>query len=551
MARGESSEAFDGVHVPKRTQRLFLAVAFLTLAVYLVSARGLPQTFDEQIVFDTTAALAHGNANIGPALQKEFRPGTGAARVAAGLTVARSDGRRAGIYGLGTSLVGAPLYTVGRLVADVSPPAKRAQVLVTATMFTDALITATTVLVLMMLCLLLGAPPAGAVLIGVSFGLGSYAYPHALTLFTEPGTGLCLIAAVLFAVRAARTGSRMDLFACGAGAGAALLFRVSAALFVPVIGLWLLIAAWRSREALGRETPTRSWQRRVVAFGAWFTAGAAGPLLAMLVVNWWRYGSASNFGYALGTATNQSYPIVRGVVNQWFSSGKSLFLYAPIAVVVVVGFARSVKRAPMEIALLASLVVLNTLFFARVQFWSGDWAWGPRYMQIVLPCLAAMAAPLTDVRGWRRALLVLSVLGLVFAALPAVLVRFTLIFWAAIRVMPPPNVLGPPVWDHSYYALVWHTLHWQQIGYQLRLLPHAFTNSLNHVTNPNGPTPLDRSPGAPRFEFWWLRGRDLGTTAVLLFASLPIIAAVAGVRVLNRYLESTPDLAAGGASRAV
>ncbi|HTD50068.1 MAG TPA: hypothetical protein VK771_05680, partial [Acidimicrobiia bacterium] len=234
-----------------------------------------------------------------------------------------------------------------------------------------------------------------------------------------------------------------------------------------------------------------------------------------------------------------------------FSSGKSLFLYAPIAVVVVFGFVRSVKRAPMEIALLAGLVAVNTLFFARVQFWSGDWAWGPRYMQIVLPCLAVMAAPLTGGRGWRRALVVVSALGFVFAAVPAVLVRFTLIFWAAIRVMPPPNVLGPPVWDHSYYALVWHTLHWQQIGYQLRLLPHAFTNSLNHVTNSNGPTPVDRAPGAPRIEFWWLRVRDLGATAVLLFATLPIVAAVAGVRVLDRALDSTPELAVGDISRVV
>jgi hypothetical protein len=550
MARGESSVAFDGVHVPKRTRRLFFAIAFLTLAAYLVSARGLPQTFDEQIVFDTTAALAHGKADISPALQKEFRPGTGAGQVAAGLTVERSDGRRAGIYGLGTSVVGAPLYLVGKLVADVSPPSKRAQVVLTATMFTDAVITATAVFVLMLLCLLLGAPPAGAALIGVSFGLGSYAYPHALTLFTEPGTALCLIAAVLFAVRAARAGSRVDLFVCGACAGAALLFRVSAALFLPVIGLWLLVAAWRSRDAVRGDRSASGWPQRMVEFGGSFTAGAVGPLVVMLVVNWWRYGSVSNFGYALGTATNQSYPIVRGVVNQWFSSGKSLFLFAPIAVVVVFGLVRSVKRAPMELTLLASLVIVNTLFFARVQFWSGDWAWGPRYLQIVLPCLAAMAAPLTDVRGWRRALVVVSVFGFLFAALPAVLVRFTLIFWSAIRVMPPPNVLGPPVWDHSYYALVWHTLHWQQIGYQLRLLPHALTNSLNHVTNAKGPTPVDRTPGAPRFEFWWLRARDLGTSAVLLFALLPIAAGVAGVRALNRYLETTSDSGAGGASQA-
>jgi len=551
MARGESSEAFDGVHVPKRTRRLFLAVAFLTLAVYLVSARGLPQTFDEQIVFDTTASLVHGKADISPALRKAFPNGTAAGAVAAGLTVEQSDGHRAGIYGLGTSAVGAPLYAVGKLIAEVSPPAKRAQVVLTATMFTDGLITATTVFMLMLLCLLLGAPPVGAVLIGASFGLGSYAYPHALTLFTEPGTALCVIAAVFFAVRAARAGSRGDLLACGACAGAALLFRVSAALFLPLIGIWLLIAAWRARDTLGRESPSRRGQRLVVRFGVWFTAGAAGPLLLMLAVNWWRYGSPSNFGYALGTATNQSYPIVRGVVNQWFSSGKSLFLYAPIAVVVVAGLVRSVRRAPMEIVLLGTLVVVNTLFFARVQFWSGDWAWGPRYLQIVVPCLAAMAAPLTDMRGWRRALVVVSGFGLVFAALPAVLVRFTLIFWAAIRVMPPGNVLGPPVWDHSYYALIWHTWHWQQIGYQLRLLPHAFTNSLSHVTNPKGPTPVDRAPGLARFEFWWLRARDLGTTAVLLFAVFPIAAAASGVRALNRYLDSAPDSAvAGGASQA-
>ncbi len=537
MARGESSEVFDGVHVPRRARRLFLAVALLTLAVYLVSARGLPQTLDEQIVYDTTASLVHGKPALAPtsesaAFLTKFP----------GLSVKRSDGRRAGIYGIGTSAVGAPLYVVGKLVSEVTPSAKRARVLVTATMFTDAVITATTVFMLMLLCLLLGAPPIGAVLIGLSFGLGSYAYPHALTLFTEPGTALCLITAVFFAVRASRGGARADLVACGASGGAALLFRVSAALFLPVIGVWLLVAAWRSTG--GSATALRRVDlARAFEFGAWFTAGAAGPLLLMLVVNWWRYGSVSNFGYALGTATDQSYPIVRGVVNQWFSSGKSVFLFAPIAVVVVLGLWRAVRKMPMEIVLLGGLVLVNTLFFARVQFWSGDWAWGPRYLQIVIPCLAAMAAPLMNVRGWRRALVGLSVLGFVFAALPAVLVRFTLVFYAAFKVMPPPTALGPPVWDHSYYALVWHTRHWQQIGYQLRLLPHALSNSFDHVTSPLGPAPVTAflsGPKAPRLEFWWLRARDLGTTAVLVFALFPIAATVAGVRTLNRSFESAP-----------
>src|SRR5207249_9123608 len=203
--------------------------------------------------------------------------------------------------------------------------------------------------------------------------------------------------------------------------------------------------------------------------------GALVPLLLLLAVNWWRYKRATNFGYALGSATEQSYPITRGVVNQWFSLGKSVFFYAPVAIVAVLGLVRSWKRMPMEIVLLGSIVAVNTVFFARVQFWSGDWAWGPRYMQIVLPCLAAMSAPLMVDRVWRRALAVLTALGFLFAAAPAVLVRYTIEFFAAQRAMPPPNVIqGPTDWDHSYYALIWHTVHWQPILYQLRHLWEAF-----------------------------------------------------------------------------
>ena len=378
----------------------------------------------------------------------------------------------------------------------------------------------------------------GAVLVGLSYGIGSYAYPHALTLFTEPGTAMCLIAAVYFAIRASRRGARADLLWCGAFAGLGLMFRVSAALFLPVIGVWLLVAAWRSID-LPAATAQSARVRRAFEFGAWYTAGAVGPLLLLLVINKWRYGSISNFGYALGTATSQSYPMTRGAFNQWFSSGKSVFLFAPIAIVVVCGLFRSFKKMPMEMALLAALVVVNTLFFARVQFWSGDWAWGPRYLQIVIPCLAAMAAPLMDSRGWRRALIAVSVLGLLFSALPAVLVRYTIIFFAAYKVMPPPTNQGPPVWDHSYYALIWHTLHWQQILYQLRLLPKAFTNSLRHVTNPSGPVGLTRIP-EDRVEFWWLRARDLGTTAVLLFTVAGLAVFAAAVRLFRLYFKTAP-----------
>jgi hypothetical protein len=512
--------------ISRRTRHLFLAVALLTLAVYLVSARGLPTTFDEQVMLDTTTALVHGKPNIQtPFLQTEPFSSFG---------VKRHDGTVAGLYGAGNSIASVPLYGAGRLVAEFASPAQRPRVITTTMMFMNAFITAATVFMLMMLCALLGAAPRGAVLIGLSFGLGSYAYPHALTFFSEPGTALCVLSAAFFAIRASRSGRRWDLFTSGAFAGAALLFRISAAMFLPIFGVWLLVAATRMRDP--KETRSRD-VRRMFEFGAWYTAGAVAPLVVLMASNAWRYGGALDFGYATGSPKHP-YSILRGVIGQWFSSGKSIFLFAPIAIVVVLGLGRSVKKLPLEMGLLGAVVVANTLFFARYQFWSGDWAWGPRYFQIVLPCLAAMAAPLMDSRFWMRALMVVSVLGLLFSALPAVATRFTIEFYEAYRAMPPPSIKGPPDWDHSYYALVWHTWHWQQILYHLRELPHAFSNTLDNVTWKTGPIPVTRFPGKPRLEFWWLRGRDLGWRALLAFALVPVVVCAAGLRLVSRHLDS-------------
>jgi hypothetical protein len=278
-------------------------------------------------------------------------------------------------------------------------------------------------------------------------------------------------------------------------------------------------------------------------FGAWFTAGAVAPLVLLLASNSWRYGSLFDFGYG-ADATKQSYPIVRGLIGMWASSGKSLFFYAPIAVVAVLGLRRAFRSVPMEMVLLGGLVLANCLFFARVQFWSGDWAWGPRYMQIVLPCLAAMAAPLMASIAWRRALAALTVFGFFISALPAVLIRFSLIFLKAARFMPSGNPLhGPPVWDHSYYALIWHTWHWQPILFQIGLIPHAIGNTFWHAAsrprNPNPPV----SARDPRIEFWWLRLHSIGFTAALFFAAWPAIAGVTGLRMLRgaRRSQSCPE----------
>ena len=98
------------------------------------------------------------------------------------------------------------------------------------------------------------------------------------------------------------------------------------------------------------------------------------------------------------------------------------------------------------------------------------------------------------------------------------------------------------MWDHSYYALVWHTLHFQPILYQLRHLPDAFSNSFDYVTTRVGPPGPTRFPGQPRLELWWLRVRDIGNAAALFFALLPATVAFVGVRMLRSYRRSQREL---------
>jgi hypothetical protein len=516
-ARGEANvtasvdRAQEAVPAPPR--RLFFGVALIVLAVYGFASRGITTIADEQKVLQTTEALVHGHSEIHPIFPL--------------LTVRRSDGQLVGAYGLGTSAVAAPLYVAARAIALVAPESKQAAIVEATTVFTNSLLTAWAVLVLMFVCALLRAPPAGSVLIGLSYGLGSYAFPHALTLFTEPGTALCVIAAVFYALRASRSGRQRDLIACGACAGVALLFRVSAALFLPIFGIWLLVVSARSKQF-----------RSVVRAGWWYTIGALGPLVLLLLSNWWRYHDPLNFGYQISAATGQSYPILRGLKGQLFSSGKSIFLYAPIAIVVVLGIVRSFRRFPYEMALLAAIVAANLLFFARVQFWSGDWAWGPRYVQIVLPCIAAMAAPLMDLRIWRRVLALFTVLGFAFSALPAVLVRFALIFPAALAAFKGP-VFRQQDWDHSHYALMWHTLHWQPILWQLRLLPHTVANTFG-FGDPAKPLHSNFQPERARFEFWWLRPSTIGWTTWVLYAFVIAAIAYAGFRLVRSSLRAQP-----------
>ncbi|MDQ1449276.1 MAG: hypothetical protein QOC79_2247, partial [Actinomycetota bacterium] len=483
----------------KRTRRLLLALFLVSVAAFLASASGQFRSIDDENLYHTTHSLtsllpnvevcppsqapdflytrgSHGCMDPNPTqLQNSYQKGR--------------DGKVVSKYGIGEPLAAAPFFVTGRIVASVlsdeasgacrgptalacctsltgNPDRFRANcqgdthdmIVQTTTLFTNALLTAITLILVVIVSLQLGAPLRGAALIGLAYGFGSFAFAYAKTLGAEPGTAMCLIAAVMFAIDAARTGRTRALVSCGVAAGAALLFRNTAVIFLPVLGVWFLAVGYRQRE----------W-RRAARYAALFSLGAIVSVAVLMMFNAWRYGDALSIGYGQ-TGSNlhgirSRGSILTGLWGLWLSPGKSVFLYAPFVFLAVAGVAISVRKFAAEMSLLIALVAANTLLFARVRFWSGDWAWGPRYMIIVLPCLAAMCAPLVGMVPWRRALIALAGIGFLFPGALGVLVNFNIFYQRA------SETLGT-----SFRSHVYHDWSWQPIWRNLGVLGDALSN---------------------------------------------------------------------------
>ena len=126
---------------------------------------------------------------------------------------------------------------------------------------------------------------------------------------------------------------------------------------------------------------------------------------------------------------------------------------------------------------------------------------------------------------------VVSVLGFSFAALPAVLVRFTLMFYAAYtRDAAAGAARTAGVGPQLLRARVAHA------ALAADPVPTAAAaRRVRELAQPRDEPARARRrsstfPTTPRFEFWWLRARDLGTARCCCSRCFPIAAAAAGVR---------------------
>jgi hypothetical protein len=245
---------------------------------------------------------------------------------------------------------------------------------------------------------------------------------------------------------------RRALFIGSLALGANLLTRLTTGLDLLAVALFLLLVSRFSRP------PRLELRRRAIHY-----MKVALPVYAICLAidrayQWYRFGSVFGtyigaFGHEqrmLNPALPKAFPFETpfhvGFFGPFLTPEKSIFLFDPLLVLTLVlcAVAWNRFRPPMRAYLIAfgALLLAYVCFYAKFTVWSGDFAWGDRYVSTAAQMVAFVSVPL-----WmRHGAGIGKAVGLIGAVLivAAVLVQLSsVMFWCPLEIYQM-DTLGHP-----------------------------------------------------------------------------------------------------------
>ncbi len=201
-----------------------------------------------------------------------------------------------------------------------------------------------------------------------------------------------------------RTGRRRALFIGSAALGLNLLTRLTTGLDLIAAGVFLLAILW-----FEHVSPHMLWQR----FLAYVKIAAPVYVFFLIIERYYSF-------YRFGSFTQTYIPIFRrealaqdptlpptypwstpfheGVLGALFKPEKSIFLFDPLLVLVIILIVILWKRFSPEVRAYAITTLLllaaYICFYAQYAYWAGDFAWGDRYVSTTVELAALLAVPL-------------------------------------------------------------------------------------------------------------------------------------------------------------
>ncbi len=308
-------------------------------------------------------------------------------------------------FGPGQSLMAVPFFIIGWAVATLFPPEGYIYLTRALASWLNPFVTGATGGLIALAALRLGYSRRTAIGTALIYGLATLAWPHSQSFFAEPLAAALTFAGFALALpppEQQRAGTGRWL-AAGFCAALACSVKIQAGLLLPLLGLWVIwegVLSRAAREEWARRLPAhRSYQQLLIA-GALRTIAPwlLGALLGLALLGsyqWLLFGNPLRSGYGDASRSFSGYLSV-GLYGLILSPGKGIIWYAPPLMLLPVGLVLLWQRN-RGVALLASAATVATfLFYGLVVFWHGDGAWGPRYLNMVLPFMVLPLAALIE-----------------------------------------------------------------------------------------------------------------------------------------------------------
>ncbi|MBP9086101.1 MAG: hypothetical protein KBG15_08280 [Kofleriaceae bacterium] len=359
----------EGLH-GSRTHRFKVAALSLgaIFAVYMLLTGREPPWGDARIMYEVSENITQGRISVGT----EWPP----------MSHVGADGRIYSQYALLPSLLHLPGAALGsafrgagihRVVTSHLAPAFAAAL--TVVLF---LLTAQT------FCSRRASRAAAAVL-----ALGSLLFVYARYPMSE-----ALQAATVMGMLGAALRSRSTpTFAVGIGFGAwcGAVVNTKSVLLLSVLGLGAVVL-WLLRR---NQQPMRRWCVGVLVGGLPF----------LVLFGWYntaRWGAPWSTGYGETLGMMSEHPWA-GLLGLLVSPGKGLLWFSPAVIVAVLGLRRMVQTHGDVVRMIVAIVIPPLLFYSGFLSWSGDYAWGPRYLVFAMAPLYLGVAYFFDSQPTRLA----------------------------------------------------------------------------------------------------------------------------------------------------
>jgi hypothetical protein len=307
--------------------------------------------------------------------------------------------RKFSYYTAPASLVAVPLMAVSRIINGAK---------VASDHFSFAMVSAFAGALIAPLLLAfyrrLGVALAHAVGWTLLFGLSTLWWPGAETVYDQCQHGVVLLAMVLTAYDAGKTGRVGSAFACGLLGGLLFNYRTPFAALLPFFPLFLCAEAKRRSE--GPQTTAVAPQ--IAAFALAVVLGFAG----YTYYNWIRFGQLQmpSFG---GSAHLPLGNPVSGFLTLAVSPGKGVLWFSPPLILAAFGLPALLRHDARLGRLILVLSIVHVGEMSCLAFASGDCCWGPRYLLVTMP-LWALAFPFVPLKfAARRVIWPLAALGMI------------------------------------------------------------------------------------------------------------------------------------------